>query len=277
VRYGVIVPNFSTPDRLVSLAVQTEEEGFDGFFLWDHVHREPPRPVSDTWTTLAAIAGRTERIRIGSWVTPLPRRRAHVLARQVVTVDHLSGGRVTLGVGLGSQGAARALGEFARFGEDSSAARRAALLDDGLSVLSGYFGGEEFSFAGTALQVTDATFLPRPVQAKIPIWIACEWPRRAPLRRVDRVDGVCPIMIVDGEFSFMRPEDVAELRHYAESLRSDGAAPLEIAVVPGPPPRASAAEFEAAGATWLCAGTDGDPGWEDGIAELIAEGRGLLD
>jgi alkanesulfonate monooxygenase SsuD/methylene tetrahydromethanopterin reductase-like flavin-dependent oxidoreductase (luciferase family) len=275
VRYGVVVPNFSTPGRLVELAVLSERQGFDGFFLWDHIqHDGPARPHADTWTTLAAVASRTERLRLGSWITPLPRRRPQVLARQVVTVDHLSAGRVVLGLGLGAHDPGSP-GEFARFGEDPDPHRRAVLLDEGLDALSGFFSGRPFSYQGTLVEVQDAVFLPRPVQEKLPIWVACEWPRRAPLRRVARVDGVCPIKIVNGEYGFMTPQDVGELRAEVERRRGDVDG-FDIAVVPGPPPRAAAPEFEAAGATWLFMGSDGDEGWEDDIAGLIAIGPELF-
>jgi alkanesulfonate monooxygenase SsuD/methylene tetrahydromethanopterin reductase-like flavin-dependent oxidoreductase (luciferase family) len=274
--YGVVVPNFSTPERLVDLAVLTERHGFDGFFLWDHVqHDGPPTPHSDTWTTLAAVATRTEHVRLGSWITPLPRRRPQVLARQVVTVDHLSGGRAILGLGLGSQGVGESLGEFARFGEDADPRRRAVLLDEGLQALAGFFSGREFSYEGSLVKVKDAVFLPRPVQERLPIWVACEWPRRAPLRRVAAVGGVCPIKIVNGEYRFMTPEDVSELQTEI-GRRRVAVEGFDIAVVPGPPPRATASEFEEAGATWLLMGTDGEPGWEDDIAGLIARGPVVL-
>jgi len=276
VRYGVVVPNFSTPERLIELGVRSERHGFDGFFLWDHVYRNgPPRPLSDTWTTLAALAMRTERVRLGSWVTPLPRRRAHVLARQVVTVDHLSGGRVVLGVGLGSQGAAQSLDEFSRFGEDPDPRHRAVLMDESLHALSGYFSGTEFSYEGTAVQARSTVFVPRPLQASLPVWAACEWPRRTPLRRAARVDGFCPIKIVEGEYRFMTPDDVHDLRVAVEARRGADAA-FDIAIVAGPPPRAGVSEFEEAGATWLLMGTEGDPGWEVPMAELIRRGPTAL-
>jgi alkanesulfonate monooxygenase SsuD/methylene tetrahydromethanopterin reductase-like flavin-dependent oxidoreductase (luciferase family) len=271
VRFGVVVPNFSTPDRLVELGVLSETHGFDGYFLWDHVHRSPPIPLSDTWTTLAAVAVRTERVCLGSWVTPLPRRRPHVLARQVVTVDHLSQGRAILGVGLGSPGAARSLGEFARFGEDPDPVRRRVLLDEGLQALIGMFSAQKFSYEGSAIQVREATFLPRPVQGCIPIWTACEWPHRAPLRRAALLDGVCPIKIVGGEHRFMTPADVRELHQSFRDFGGDDRS-CDIAIVSGPRQFGTVAEYEEAGATWMLIGSDGGPTWEDNMADLIRMG-----
>jgi alkanesulfonate monooxygenase SsuD/methylene tetrahydromethanopterin reductase-like flavin-dependent oxidoreductase (luciferase family) len=276
-RAGIAAPNFSTPERLVGLAVAAEAHGWDGFFLWDHVHREgtPPPLVSDAWTTLAAIAMVTERIRIGTWVTPIPRRRPQVLARQVTTVDHLSGGRAVLGVGLGSRGSGRALGELRRFGEDPDPRRRAVLLDEGLAAVVGLWSGEPFSLEGSLVHVEEATFLPRPLQSpRVPVWVACEWPHRRPLDRAARYDGVAPIRIVDGVHGFMTPDDVRELVAEIASRRPPqlAGAPFDVAVMTGPPPRPAPAELEEAGATWLLAGSDGEPGWEDDVAGMIAAG-----
>jgi len=275
VHYGIAAPNFESPGRLIDLAVAAERHGWDGFFLWDHVHRDgdPPPPLADTWITLGAAATQTSRIQLGSWVTPVPRRRPHVLARQVVTVDHLSGGRVILGVGLGSQGAG-ALGEFARFGENADVRRRAVLLDEGLEAMVGLFSGKRFSFHGSLVNVEKALFLPRPVRGHLPVWVACEWPHRSPLRRAARYDGVVPIKIVDGEYGFMTPEDVDQLRRVIQSLRAQSPRDdrFEIAVLPGPRPRASTADFEAAGATWLLASSAGGVGWDDELENLIRFG-----
>jgi alkanesulfonate monooxygenase SsuD/methylene tetrahydromethanopterin reductase-like flavin-dependent oxidoreductase (luciferase family) len=120
VRFGLGVPNggdFADPVRLATLAHEAEVAGWDGFFLWDHVIRRPPwQPMVDPWVTLAAVATATERIVLGPMVTPLARRRVSVVARQSVTLDRLSGGRLRLGVGLGAPD-----DEFTRFGEDADA------------------------------------------------------------------------------------------------------------------------------------------------------------
>src|ERR671917_704507 len=107
----------SEPSLVAELAEKAERRGFDGFFVWDHVaYKEPVRALADPWVTLAAVAVATERLTIGPLVTPLPRRRPHQLARETVTLDRLSGGRLVLGVGLGGN----TTGEFdhARFGEE---------------------------------------------------------------------------------------------------------------------------------------------------------------
>jgi alkanesulfonate monooxygenase SsuD/methylene tetrahydromethanopterin reductase-like flavin-dependent oxidoreductase (luciferase family) len=117
VKRGIFVAPFDQlvePAVLADLAQSAEARGWDGFFLWDHIKHLPPvRAVADAWVALAAIACATERLRIGPMVTPLSRRRIEKLARETVTLDHLSDGRLTLGVGLGSD----RTGELEAFGE----------------------------------------------------------------------------------------------------------------------------------------------------------------
>ena len=114
------------PRVLAELAIAAEEHGWDGFFVWDHiVHRSPARAVADPWVALAAVACATSRLRLGPMVTPLSRRRVQKVARETVTLDLLSSGRLTVGVGIGS---ARN-GEFEPFGEVTDPRERARLLD----------------------------------------------------------------------------------------------------------------------------------------------------
>src|SRR5580700_11417058 len=127
------------PRVVAELAAEAEARGWDGFFVWDHiVHLPPVRAVADPWVTLAAVACATTRVRIGPMITPLSRRRVHKLARETVTLDLLSDGRLTLGVGLGSP----RNGEFEPFGEVADPRERARLLDAGLDELAGYWAGE---------------------------------------------------------------------------------------------------------------------------------------
>ena len=164
------------PNRLAELAASAEAHGWDGFFVWDHVrYRAPVRAIADPWVALAAVAAATDRIRLGPLVTPIARRRVQKLARETVTLDHLSRGRLVLGVGLGSD----RYGELAPFGEVVDPRERARLLDEGLERLASYWGGE---------------FEPAPVQApRIPVWVAARWPNRRPLRRAAHWDGLFPI------------------------------------------------------------------------------------
>src|SRR5882672_2804920 len=133
---GVAVPNSAEdPAELIELGVAAEAAGFDGFFLWDHIvfaNDGDGPPIVDPWLVLSVVAARTSTIRIGTMITPVPRRRPWQLARQTATLDRLSGGRVILGVGIGSP----AYGDFGIFHEPSGDRERAELLDEGLDVLA---------------------------------------------------------------------------------------------------------------------------------------------
>ena len=242
--------DYADPLALAQLARTAETAGWDGFFLWDAMLHDPDDlPKADPWIALAAVAAATRRIRFGPMVTPLPRRRPWKLARETVTLDHLSEGRLTLGVGLGDP----SLEEFAWFGEAGADHRtRARLLDEGLEILAGLWSGRPFAFDGEFHHLHEMTFLPAPVQTpRIPVWVGGWWPNRAPMRRAARWDGVHPGRI-GGSMSL---EDVAELVVYIRRRRPVGA-PFDVVVAD--PPEIAATErltdrlrgLEAAGATW---------------------------
>jgi alkanesulfonate monooxygenase SsuD/methylene tetrahydromethanopterin reductase-like flavin-dependent oxidoreductase (luciferase family) len=194
-RQALFIPNFGTfcdPSLVADLAARAEAAGWDGFFLWDHVvHRNGDEPTVDPWITLAAVAIRTSQIRIGPMITPIPRRRPWNVARQAATLDHLSNGRVVLGVGLGTWGTP----EFSGFSEQEDRVERAAMLDEGLEVIEELWTGEVVHHSGPHYRVDGVRFLPVPVQRPIPIWVAGEWPNRRPMRRAARFQGVFPIRL----------------------------------------------------------------------------------
>ncbi len=238
VRRGVFVPPFDElvdPRVLVELARRAEGAGWNGFFLWDHVNYtgQGVRAVADAWICLAAIAGATERMRIGPLVTPLSRRRVQKVARETVTLDRLSGGRLTLGVGLGVEGN----GELEPFGEEVDPRRRAELLDGGLGRLTSFWAGE---------------FEPGPAQSpRIPIWVAGRWKtRRRPLERAARWDGFFPIGLPEPAAVTRIAAEIAALRDPAR-----GAFDLVVEIGPGDDP----APWAAAGATWVLTSFDAPP------------------
>lgn len=251
-KYGIdIAPYGPLGDArmLAELAHEAEAAGWDGFFIWDHVTREWRLDVVDPWVALAAIAMRTEHIRIGTMVTPLPRRRPWKLAREAVSVDRLSGGRLTLGVGLGSGRPA----EWANLGEETDPKRRGAMLDEALDILTGLWSGERFSYAGQCYQVTEAHFIPTPVQQpRIPIWVAGRWPNKKPFRRAARWDGVFPLAEGTGSPD---AEQLAATVAYIHQQRTSEA-PFDViyrGVTPGDDAARAAsivAPFAQAGATW---------------------------
>jgi alkanesulfonate monooxygenase SsuD/methylene tetrahydromethanopterin reductase-like flavin-dependent oxidoreductase (luciferase family) len=239
-RSGLFLPIFgelSDPRVTAGLAGEAEGAGFDGVFVWDHVqYRAPATQVADAWTTLAAMAVATEGVRIGPLVTPLPRRRPHVVARQATGIDLLSGGRFVLGVGTGRDSAR----ELSAFGEELDDGARGAMLDEALDVVTALWSGEEVRHEGAHYAADRVTFQPTPLQRpRVPVWVAGRWPNRRPLRRAARYDGYFPI---DLDAPGQLAELVGELRE-----RPSGA-PFEIAVEgwPGDDP----APWVAAGATW---------------------------
>jgi alkanesulfonate monooxygenase SsuD/methylene tetrahydromethanopterin reductase-like flavin-dependent oxidoreductase (luciferase family) len=217
VYYGINLPpfgDFGDPRALADLAREAEAAGWDGFFIWDHMIFDPSfHPIADPWVALAAVAISTSRIRLGTLVTPLPRRRPWKLARETVSLDRLSGGRLILGVGIGDP----AQWEYGFFGEQSDAKVRAGQLDEGLDILTGLWSGELFSYQGQHYQLNQMRFLPRPLQSpRIPIWVAGNWPNKPPFRRAARWDGACPI----GRNSPLMPDDWRELRAYVAEHRA---------------------------------------------------------
>jgi alkanesulfonate monooxygenase SsuD/methylene tetrahydromethanopterin reductase-like flavin-dependent oxidoreductase (luciferase family) len=189
--------------------------------LWDHLLAWNGNVVADPWTLLAAIAVSTERIRLGTMVTPLPRRRPWQVVRQVVTLDHLSGGRAVLGVGLGFPPKE----EFEVFGEPGDARERAELLDEALDVVTGLMTGEPFTYDGRHFHLDGVEFAPRPLQEpRVPIWVAGSWPARPPFRRAARYDGVVPIAKdANGEEILVDVPTMREVVAYTDEHRtSDG-------------------------------------------------------
>src|SRR3954451_21853735 len=194
-RFSVNIPcfgDFADPRTVGGLARTAEEAGWDGLFVWDHlVHGfHADRPFGDPWMLLTAAALATSRLRLGTLVTPVARRRPQALARQVATLDQLSGGRATLGVGLGGP-----IGdEYGRFGDTNDPVELAGRLDEGLSLLPSFWSGSAVHHEGPHYTVRDVTLLPATVQQpRVPIWVAGVWPHRAPMRRAARWDGVVPL------------------------------------------------------------------------------------
>jgi alkanesulfonate monooxygenase SsuD/methylene tetrahydromethanopterin reductase-like flavin-dependent oxidoreductase (luciferase family) len=261
-RYGVDVPTFGEygdPRRLAELARLAEDTGWDGFFVWDHVTfiKERRYAIADPWVALTAVALATERIRLGTLVTPVARRRPSTLARQTVTLDRLSGGRLVLGVGLG----APIEDEYGTFGEPTDAKVLAERLDEGLEVLTGLWSGQPFGFRGAHLVADDVAFQPTPVQQpRIPIWVAGCWPHRPPFRRAARWDGMAPLLA--GDSGRLRPPTAAEVREMVEFVarHRSTADPFDVVVIGGTPAddvaaaRATAEATAEAGATWWVEG-----------------------
>ncbi|HET9102719.1 MAG TPA: LLM class flavin-dependent oxidoreductase [Solirubrobacteraceae bacterium] len=238
-RRGIFVSPFdelADPRIVAELAQRAEAAGWEGFFLWDHVNYAPPvRALADVWVTLAAVAVVTQSVRIGPLVTPLSRRRPQKLARETVTLDQLSGGRLTLGVGLGVLDN----GELEPFGEELDPRRRAELLDEGLDRLAAFWSGE---------------FQPPPHQSpRIPVWVAGRYhSRRRPLARAVRWDGFFPIEVPS-------PDALARLAEEVHQGRVDAGHDAPFDLVAEIAPGADAGPWEAAGATWVLTSFEAGP------------------
>jgi alkanesulfonate monooxygenase SsuD/methylene tetrahydromethanopterin reductase-like flavin-dependent oxidoreductase (luciferase family) len=169
---------------LVRIAVDAEAAGWDGFFLQEVF--SGAGPVVDPWIAIGAVALATHSIRLGVFLTPLPRRLPWEVARQVATVDRMSGGRLIFGACLGTEDA-----DFAAIGLNSDRRHRAEQLDEGLQVVAGLCAGEPFRFTGEHYQIDGLQLQPTPVQRpRVPVWVAAGWPARRPLRRAAQWDGV---------------------------------------------------------------------------------------
>ncbi|QBD76394.1 LLM class flavin-dependent oxidoreductase [Ktedonosporobacter rubrisoli] len=226
-KYGLVFPNvgiYSDVRKMAELAQQAEKAGWDGFFIWDTLHyMAENRPVADPWIALTAIAMRTQRIKIGFQVTPLPRRRPWKVAREAVTLDHLSNGRLILGVGIGDiqdRG-------FGAFGEETDARKRARMLDESLAILQGLWSGKPFSYSGEYYHVDEITFLPQPLQQPgIPLWAGWMWPARKPMERAARLNGASPIS-TNTDLG-LTPEEIRQLKTFVEERRTKDS-PFDIA------------------------------------------------
>ncbi len=261
-KWGLVLPNFGPlggdPTVLADLARLAEDSGWDGFYITDTIQWVDTAewPASDPWIALATIALRTERIRLGPIVAAVARHRPWQLARQAATLDHLSNGRLILGVGSGDP---QDLG-FAAFDEEMDPKRRASMLDEGLAILDGLWSGTAFRHRGAHYTVEEITMLPTPVQRpRIPIWVGWTWPNRRPMERAARWDGAVPFAIApDGSYVVLNADEIRDMRHFMAQRREPDSS-FEI-VLHGPVTAATDGDDLAlaairaaagAGATWI--------------------------
>ncbi len=246
VRYGFVIPR-GDPRAVAELAGELEAAGWDGAFYWDGINIGDMETY-DPWVVMAAMAMRTGRVRIGAMLTPPARRRPWKLARETMTLDRLSGGRLVLPVGLGTLDD----GGFSKVGEPTDRRVRARLLDESLDILTGVWSGEPFSYEGEHYRLEEMTFLPRPVQRpRIPIWVVGAWPSEKSMNRALRYDGLLAYT-TRGEVT---PEDIRAMKAYVEENRSQDT-PFDIiweGETPGDDPERAAQivrPFAEAGVTW---------------------------
>jgi alkanesulfonate monooxygenase SsuD/methylene tetrahydromethanopterin reductase-like flavin-dependent oxidoreductase (luciferase family) len=252
-QYGIILEGGDFR-RFGELAGEAEAAGWDAVFVADALAMIQPFTWFDPWVVLTAMAMSTERIRIGTMITPPSRRRPWKLARETATLDHLSNGRVILSVGLG---AAEHDAGFCKVGEEMDLKVRAQMLDESLAILDGLWRGKPFKFSGEHYNIEKMTQTPAPVQKpRIPIWVIGVWPKDKSMQRALRWDGIIPQKYrpKPGDM-MMKPADIAAIKKYVDEHRKQRGG-FDI-LAGGPTPgksRKKALEivraFEAAGATW---------------------------
>jgi alkanesulfonate monooxygenase SsuD/methylene tetrahydromethanopterin reductase-like flavin-dependent oxidoreductase (luciferase family) len=274
---GIAVPCFAEdPMELARLGIEAEQAGFDGFFLWDHIvfsnTGEGP-PIVDPWLVLAVVAASTSRIKIGTMITPVPRRRPWQLAKETTTLDRLSNGRLILGVGIGSP----TYGDFGILGEPTDPRVRAELLDEGLDVMAGLWSGERFSYQGQHFKLDPVRFSPAPVQRpRIPVWVGGVLPAARPIARATRWDGMVPIRYNDQGLVAPSAQDMADVGAAAVKARgtADGFDLVvwsDVAAKPAEVP-AMAEPYVANGVTWWIESARPGDGWWEGAQARVAAG-----
>lgn len=233
-KFGFVLP-FGDARVAADMAREAEQAGWDGFFVWEAVWGV------DAWVALGAAAMVTERIRLGTMLTPVSRMRPWDLAGKTTTVDNLSNGRVILAVGVGAVDTG-----FAEFGEATDIRTRAELMDEGLDIVTGLWKGQPFNYEGKHYTVRELTFTPPPPpvqQPRIPIWVVGVWPRMKSMQRVLRWDG----HIHQGT-----PDSLKEARAWIEARR-ETTAPMDY-VGEGTSPGADVAGVRTVVGPWADAG-----------------------
>lgn len=271
-RFGVTLPNLGVddgPQQLVELAVAAEDAGWDGVFFWDtfgsteydrrfagdHWRRAP----WDVWSLLSAVAARTRRVRLGTLITPISRRRPWKLAAEAATVDQLSGGRLILSVGLGWVPDAA----LSRAPEEVSRRARAQRLDEGLAIASALWSEPQVTFQGRHYSIDSFPGLPSVQQPRIPIWVVGAWPQQRSMSRALRFDGLLPVVRrrLEDHISWMQPS-ASELATIVEDIEPEAPAGFDV-IAEGytsrDPTRAAekVAPYGEAGATWWLEGVWG--------------------
>ena len=248
VKYGFYTPNFGycgDPKNLLELAVECEGAGWDGFFVWDHLQWPDMEPAADPWVALSAIASHTSTISLGPMITPLPRREIVKLAREALTLDHLSDGRLILGIGLGYQ----ALPEWSAFGHEQDARVRGEMADEGLDLLNAFWSGNPIDHNGVHYAAVCEAWAKPKKEPRIPIWIAGQWPGKKPFRRAARWDGVIPMARDQMEGGKITADDLSELLSVidAEKVRSPD---FDVVMIGMNPSSADMEAYGKGGATW---------------------------
>lgn len=258
-QYGFVIPT-GDPRTVADLAREAENAGWDAVFTWDGMYVDDATPVYDPWVVMAGMAMATGRIRLGTMLSPLSRRRPWKVAREAVSLDHLSNGRLILPVGLG------AVETFGKVGEETDRRIRAELLDESLAILNGLWSGEPFTFEGKHYHLGDMVFAPKPVQQpRIPIWVTGRRGSERSMRRVITCDG----MIVEESLTPAQVGDIAEV----VSTRRTSEIPFDIIIQAGPDHATTNIQrLSDAGATWWVDSQWTEPNDPETIRKRLKQG-----
>lgn len=260
------VGEYADAELLVDWGVEAENAGWDGVFFADHLHYRNEIGFLDPWIILSGLATRTTSITLGSWITAVPRRLPWQLARELATLDHLSGGRVILGAGLGAPPE-----DYTDYGIEYDPVTLATRLDESLDVIDGLWSDGPFSYDGEVFTITDVDLRPKPVQSpRIPIVLGGRWPAKKPLQRGARWDGIMPIA-PESPYQ-LSPEDLRGCVEYYHSVSTG--APGEIFVVySGVGSRDEfVTDCSELGVTWILESVTPDSGSKAENVERIREG-----
>ena len=215
-KYGAALP-YGSARSAANLAQIAEASDWDGIFLGDAIWCQDPM------ICLSAAAMVTSRIRLGTMVVPVPLRRPWKLASESVALDHLSNGRLTLGLGAG----AIWMGWHAFPDEVTDTKIRAEMLDETIDILDLLYQHKPFDYAGKhyhlKLSLLDEMhYPPKPLQQpRLPIWVPGIWPRMKSMRRILKCDGLLPQkMNSKGEFEEVTPEDLRQMKAYLDANRT---------------------------------------------------------
>ncbi|PIB79962.1 LLM class flavin-dependent oxidoreductase [Mycobacterium celatum] len=239
-RHAIYLPLFgdlADPRALVDIALAAETHGWDGLFVWDHVLSPVPGEwaIADPWIALAGGATVTSRIRLGPMVTPLPRRRIIKVARETVTLDRLSDGRLILGLGIGIDTGR----ELSAFGEVTDPRQRARMLEVGTKALVDLWSGVTVNYTHEVI-LDGVRAIPGPVQQpRIPIWFGTERVSGSPVARAAHYDGLFPL--------HAKPADVQRIFEAVAEIRG-GIDGFDVAIVARRDTDLD--NFQSAGATW---------------------------
>jgi len=261
-KYGAALP-YGSARTAANLAEIAEQSGWDGIFLGDAIWCEDPM------ICLAAAAMNTHRIRLGTMVVPVPLRRPWKLASESIALDHLSNGRLTLGLGAGAVW----MGWHGFPDEVMNTKTRTEMLDETIDVLDLLYQHKPFDYDGKhyhlKLTLLDEMYYPpKPVQQpRIPIWVPGIWPRMKSMRRILKCDGLLPQkMNTKREFEEVTPDDLRQMKAYIDANRTL-TTPFDYVVegkTSGLDPsqvKEQQQEWAEAGGTW----------WVEGLWEATAE------